>query len=165
MVTKSTRSLCRAIVASLLVAIAGSALAQQKAAEVEAKIGKVIGKVSEVWVKNIRYEGFHKDLAAKFPDTPAWPTFTAEEQWITVISSKSVMFPGVFKGRSKTAMGLQLGDIVEMTLAKAEPKSYDDLGQVTRLVCRKADPEFAKCAQQNPLTWFDRSGAQMQQLQ
>ncbi len=155
--------LVRALVCLGLVASMGSVQAA-KPSEVEAQIGKVIGRVTEVWEHDARYETFHKELAGKYSDTPVLTEFMANENWVVVRSSRSVLYPGILKGRSKSAVGAQFGDIVEMRISKPKSvSSYFELSEVTRVVCKAGSPEFSACEKANPVAWFDKDGATLEQ--
>ena len=145
--------------ACLLAGWAASAQAQ-RAREIEAPITRVIARVSEVWTKGAAYDAFHAELKGKFEGTPELATFNTAEQWVTVISSPSLVYPGIFKGRGTAAMALKLGDIVEMRIAHPKDvKAYAELSEITRVVCRAGTPDYAECVKANPLTWFDKTGA------
>jgi len=152
-----------ALAACLLAGWAASAEAQ-RARAIEAPIARVIARVSEVWTKGPAYDAFHAELKGKFEGTPDLDTFTKTEQWVTVISSPSLVYPGIFKGRGTVEMGLKLGDIVEMRVVNhRDVKAYGELSAITRVICRAGTAEYSECVKANPLTWFDKAGEKLAQ--
>jgi hypothetical protein len=168
MVICKTRTLIRAAVAVL--AIAASAMSahgqttnyKENQARVDS-IARVVARVTDVWVRDSRYEVFQKELSDKYTGTPPLDRFVADEQWVVVISSTSVMYPGIFKGRGKTSLDLKRGDIVEMSIASpTNVKSYDGLSTIQRIICKADSADYADCAKSNPLTWLDAGGKKIE---
>lgn len=124
---------------------------------------RVVGRVSEVWVKDSRYEAFHADLQKQFSGVPTLDAFKADEQWITLVTSRSHLFPALFKGRSATKDALAVGDIVEMRAQAPGAKTYEQLGQVTAVLCRASQQDYSECASKNPLAWFAADGSSIKQ--
>ena len=127
-------------------------------------IDSVIGLVGDVWVKDARYDGFHKELIGKFSDTPNLEAFKSDQTWVIVSASKSTTYTGIFKGRSKASMKLAVGDIVEMKVGEVKsPKSYQDLGYVVKIICKSDQSDYEDCAKDNPVSLLDKNGAKLQQ--
>jgi len=148
----------RLVIAALTLALARPTEAQL-AREVEAPIARVVAQVSDVWIRDVRYQTFRTSLADKYPDTPELATFMQDEQWVTVISSYSMVYPGVFKGRAPAEMKLVRGDVVEMRIADyTKAKTYRDLSQVIRVLCKAGASDYVTCAKANARAWYGVNG-------
>lgn len=130
------------------------------------KVARVTAQVSEVWIKDERYTELHKELNDNYSGTPPLDVFLRDEQWVTVVSWTDPYFPGIFKGRGKTSMDLRKGDVVEMRTANHPKKvsSYNELGEVLRVICKSGSENFEKCSQENPLGWFGKDGEKVELL-
>jgi hypothetical protein len=142
--------------------------AQITSAEMEEPVARVVAMVSELWDKNkpeYRKSLWERDLKDLKGAPASYEDFVAAEQWLVVISNRSFVYPGIFKGRAATSENVAYGDIVEMKVLSGykSPKQYDDLGLVQKVLCRKAQPDYAECAKNNPLTWFGRDGGVLPQ--
>jgi hypothetical protein len=134
--------------------------------EIQAKVVKVIGKVGEIWTKDGRYETFHRELSEKYQGTPDLVSFMNDEQWVAVISSNSLYFPGVYKCRSPSSMNLKLGDIVEVKISDSKVvKNYMDLSEVFVVLCKIDSDDYSTCAQDNPLNWYTNNNLKLTQPQ
>lgn len=132
--------------------------------EIEAMAAKAVATVGEVWVRDQRYEAFQKELSGKYSGTPDQADFMANEQWVVVYSSKSAVYPGIYKARGKTAMNLQVGDIVEMKIGNFRKAStYQELSEITRVLCKQGTAEYSDCVRDNPMSWYDKDGGKLTQ--
>lgn len=132
------------------------------------KVARIVAQVSDVWVKDDRYKALHKELSNDYSGAPDYAKFVADEQWVAVISSRGLMHAGIYKGRGRTDMNLQLGDIVEMNVrhrsGPRKAKTYEDLNQITKVICKAGAADYAQCAAANPFVWFDVDGQRVEQF-
>lgn len=126
-------------------------------------IAAVIARVSDVWARDHRYDGLHKELASKYSDTPPLEQFKSGDQWLVVISSNTTAYSGIFKGHAPVSFGVSVGDIIEMTVSRKASK-YEELNRVKRVVCKASDGDYAACVEKNPLAWIDANGNPIQQF-
>lgn len=132
--------------------------------EIEAMAVKAVATVGEVWDRDRRYEVFHQELSGKYSGTPELADFVANEQWVVVFSSRSAVYPGIYKAKGKTAMGLQVGDIVEIKISNFRKAStYQELSEVIRVLCKQGTAEYRECVGDNPMSWFDKDGVKLVQ--
>lgn len=164
----------RSVVGALCLTASTFAVAQKYTftiKEAEERLGmvaRVVARISDVWVKDERYREFHKSLASDFGDTPPLQEFMERDQWFAGITSRGQLSAGIYKGFGATALNLQVGDIVEMNVrhryGPTKAKAYSELNQVTKVLCKAGSPDYAQCADVNPLKWFDASGQVVQQF-
>jgi hypothetical protein len=129
------------------------------------KIARVVAKVTDVWVKDARYNAFHKEISDKYAGTPPLDRFVADDQWVVVLSSPSILYSGIYKGKGKSEMDLKFGDIVMMKVTTiGTVKTYDELNSIERVICKAGMPDYAECVKSNPLSWFDTSGKMIEQF-
>jgi hypothetical protein len=139
------------------------ASAQITSAAMEEPVARVVAMVSELWDKTkpeYRKGLWERDLKDLKGAPASYDDFVAAEQWLVVVSNRSYVYPGIFKGRAMTSDNVAYGDIVEMKVLSGykSPKIYDDLGLVLKVLCRRAQADYAQCAKDNPLAWFGQDG-------
>lgn len=127
--------------------------------EVRNEVASVVAAVGSVWQDDELYVQFRQSLADRYKDTPALDAFRSTEQWLSVYSSRSVRFPGVFNARSKRDLAVKVGDIVRIRVADyRKADSYFQLTEVEAVLCKADTADFAECSARNPLSWVLRSG-------
>jgi hypothetical protein len=170
MVSSTFKTFCVIALAGFLSLCIGMAAQAQSANPKEnleriEKIARVVAKVTDVWVKDARYTVFHKEISDKYAGTPPLDRFVADDQWVVVLSSPSIIYSGIYKGKGKSAMDLKVGDIVEMNVTTVGTvKTYDALNSITRVICKFDAADYAECVKSNPLSWFDTSGNKIEQF-
>lgn len=148
-----------AVAAMLLPGIAGADWADMPP-EVRQDVVGAVAVVGRVWPDDAALLEFHSTLAKRYKDTPGLDAFRAQETWVSVITSRSVRFPGVFIARTESGNAPVRGDIVQVRLADfRKVDSYFQLNTVLAVLCRAGAPDYDACAQRNPLSWVLRSGA------
>ena len=132
-------------------------------AEVRGQVASIVAQVGSVWPDDAQLVEFHQTVASRYKDTPPIATFRAEEQWISVLSSRSLLFPGVFSARALRSEGLKRGDIVRIQVRDSRRvDSYFQLTAVEAVLCRAGAPDYTACAERHALRWTLQSGQVLQ---
>jgi len=145
-------------VLTVLVAVAAGPTGAQTAT-------KAIGQVTEVWARDDRYAAFHKELVDRFQDTPPAEAFMKTEQWVSVLVSTSAVLPVILKARSGVGPKLELGDIVELSVAdNLSVSSYVATSAVSRVVCQKSSgADYAECKAKAEIGMWSADGKKVTQ--
>lgn len=126
---------------------------------VRKEVRSVVGMVGSTITNRDHLVEFHKDLAKRYSDTPTLEAFVNDEVWLSVMTSRGVIAPGIFSGRAKAALRPERGDIVKMRIAEyRDVDSYFKLSEVEAVVCRKREADYKECAVDHPLMYELKSG-------
>lgn len=141
-----------------------SSHAQEVSRDLARKVARAVARVGIVWPLDDRYNALHKELSDKYENVPSWEIFKADERWIVATARDPMFYSGTLKSRSKAEMDLQNGDIVELAVAdRRSVKTYQELTNVTKVLCKFGTPEYDECAKANPVAWFDKEGKLLDQ--
>ncbi len=123
------------------------------------EVAGAVAQVGRVWPDDTTLVEFHGVLANRFKDTPPLAELKAKDTWLSVITSRSVRFPGVFVVRSESSQALKRGDIVRVRIVNyRKVDSYFQQSAVESVLCRAGDQGYDECAKANLLSWTLKSG-------
>lgn len=92
--------------------------------------------VGAVWDDYELLVHFHSSPAERYKDTPELGQFGREEQWVSIYTSRSLRYTGVFNGRPSKDLNLHVGDIVRIRLEDyRKVDSYYRVSGVEEVLC------------------------------
>jgi hypothetical protein len=148
-----------ALVVGRLLSLAALVCCTQVAVGATKDVKSVVAKVGAEWTDETKLQKLHEELAGKFKDAPSLEELRSKDRWVVVVDITDAKRSYSVAARTAKVGSVKKGDVVEVSYSEAKAaKSYADLPEVTRVVCKAGAPGYDECVTTTNLGAFDGSG-------
>ena len=149
----------RSIACSRVLVIAAIACWTTASTGATKDVKSVVAQVGAEWTDEAKLRKLHDELKSKFKDAPTFEALRDRDRWIVVVDVSDAKRSWSVAARTQKAGEVKKGDVVEVAYGDPKAaKSYEDLPEVMRVVCRAGGAEYEECRKATKLGAFDGSG-------